>query len=43
MADVKEAENNCVGFGISVAQAPDGLFLTCIAMNGQTLWVHGDI
>jgi hypothetical protein len=25
-----------------VAQAPDGLFLTCVAANGASLWTRGD-
>ncbi|TLH74251.1 hypothetical protein C1S82_11780 [Mycolicibacterium cosmeticum] len=37
------AENSpCEGALNTVAQAPDGLFLTCIAVEGSTRWVRGD-
>jgi hypothetical protein len=42
MAGIKELDSNCVGYDNNVAQAPDGMFLTCIATNGQSLWVRGD-
>ncbi|MDT5409160.1 MAG: hypothetical protein QOG14_1380 [Mycobacterium sp.] len=42
MAGVREENSNCVGHDNNVAQAPDGLFLTCIATNGQSLWIRGD-
>jgi hypothetical protein len=42
MAGIKDENSNCVGYENYVAQAPDGLFLTCIATNGQTLWARGD-
>jgi hypothetical protein len=42
MAGIKELDSSCVGYDNNVAQAPDGMFLTCIATNGQSLWVRGD-
>lgn len=42
MQGVKEENSDCKGYENYVAQAPDGLFLTCLAANGQTLWVRGD-
>lgn len=42
MAGIKEEGADCVQFQNYVAQAPDGLFLTCIAQNGHTTWVRGD-
>ncbi|KAA8970051.1 MAG: hypothetical protein F6Q13_01300 [Mycobacterium sp.] len=42
MAGVKEENSDCNDFINYVAQAPDGLFLTCVAQNGRSLWVRGD-
>jgi len=42
MAGVKEENSDCTDFINYVAQAPDGLFLTCVAQNGRTSWVRGD-
>lgn len=42
MAGVKEENSDCTDFIDYVAQAPDGLFLTCVAQNGRTSWVRGD-
>uniref|UniRef100_UPI0034E1C580 hypothetical protein n=1 Tax=Mycobacterium sp. OAE908 TaxID=2817899 RepID=UPI0034E1C580 len=42
MAGVKNLGDTCVGFENQVAQAPDGMFLTCIAQGGATTWVRGD-
>jgi hypothetical protein len=42
MQGVKDENSNCVGYENNVAQAPDGLFLTCLGANGQTTWVRGD-
>ncbi len=30
------------GCSNGVAQAPDGLFLACVAMNGESRWRRGD-
>jgi hypothetical protein len=42
MQGVKDENSNCVGYESYVAQAPDGLFLTCLGANGQSTWVRGD-
>jgi hypothetical protein len=42
MMGVKELNGNCTGYENSVAQAPDGLFLTCSFENARAVWVRGD-
>ena len=42
MHGVKNEGDFCPAFDGEVAQAPDGLFLTCVANNGASLWVRGD-
>jgi len=42
MMGVKDEGSTCVGYDSDVAQAPDGLFLSCLGANGQTQWVRGD-
>jgi len=43
MAGVKDENSSCETWPeYYVAQAPDGLFLTCVAQNGQATWVRGD-
>ena len=42
MVGVKEFNSNCSGNESYVAQAPDGLFLTCAPQNGESIWVRGD-
>jgi hypothetical protein len=43
MAGVKNENSSCEDWPeYYVAQAPDGLFLTCVAQNGQATWVRGD-
>ncbi|CAN5583008.1 hypothetical protein BH10ACT9_BH10ACT9_30020 [soil metagenome] len=42
MMGVKEENTPCDGYLNDVAQAPDGLFLSCVAMNGASLWRRGD-
>jgi hypothetical protein len=43
MAGVKEENSDCSTWPqYYVAQAPDGLFLTCVAENGHRTWVRGD-
>ena len=39
---IRVENTNCTGFENSVAQAPDGLFLSCQASSGESLWVRGD-
>jgi hypothetical protein len=43
MHGVKEEGAPCPGFEGEVAQAPDGLFLTCVANEGRTFWERGDL
>lgn len=42
MVGVKGLGANCRGFENYVAQAPDGLFLSCGFVNQQPVWVRGD-
>lgn len=42
MHGVKEEGSKCDGYDYEVAQAPDGLFLTCVA-DGETRWRRGDL
>jgi hypothetical protein len=42
MLGVKEENSPCHGDDFSVAQSPDGLFLSCVSANGSARWVRGD-
>jgi hypothetical protein len=42
MHGVKNEGDFCPAFDGQVAQAPDGLFLTCVAYNGASRWERGD-
>ncbi|WP_409427224.1 hypothetical protein [Mycobacterium sp. SMC-11] len=42
MHGIKEEGSKCDDYSGEVAQAPDGLFLTCVA-DGETLWRRGDL
>jgi hypothetical protein len=42
MMGVKELNGSCTGYENAVAQAPDGLFLTCSFENARAVWVRGD-
>ena len=42
MAGVKDLDSDCAGYENSVAQAPDGLFLSCSFQNNRPVWVRGD-
>ncbi|GFG72454.1 MULTISPECIES: hypothetical protein [Mycobacteriaceae] len=42
MHGVKEENSKCDEYSGEVAQAPDGLFLTCVA-DGESLWRRGDL
>lgn len=42
MAGVKHLDSSCEGYENWVAQAPDGLFLTCQSKNGAARWSRGD-
>lgn len=42
MKGVKELNSSCAGNETYVAQAPDGLFLSCSFVNNKPVWVRGD-
>ena len=42
MRGIKDENTDCASHEGEVAQAPDGLFLTCVAAAGQALWLRGD-
>lgn len=42
MMGIKELNTSCTGYENSVAQAPDGLFLTCGQQGNAMMWVRGD-
>jgi len=42
MAGIKDEGADCHQYQNYVAQAPDGLFLVCIAHDGVTSWVRAD-
>jgi hypothetical protein len=42
MHGVKNENDLCPAFEGEVAQAPDGLFLTCVAKDGRAFWARGD-
>jgi hypothetical protein len=42
MAGVKDEGAECTQFQNYVAQAPDGLFLICMANSGHTTWIRAD-
>jgi hypothetical protein len=41
MAGVKELGSVCRGYENQVAQAPDGLFLSCVPRDGDARWAPG--
>jgi hypothetical protein len=43
MHGVKNENDLCPGMDGEVAQAPDGLFLTCNARDGRSYWERGDL
>jgi hypothetical protein len=43
MHGVKNENSDCASYEGEVAQAPDGLFLTCVGMEGEALWRRGDV
>jgi hypothetical protein len=43
MHGIKEENSLCPAMEGEVAQAPDGLFLTCVAKNGASFWERGDL
>jgi hypothetical protein len=40
---IKLEGSNCSGRDGEMAQAPDGLFLSCDARNGASTWTRGDL
>jgi len=42
MAGIRDENSDCSAEPNMVAQAPDGLFLTCVAINGSSRWLRGD-
>ncbi|MET0703435.1 MAG: hypothetical protein ABWY93_27645 [Mycobacterium sp.] len=42
MEGIRDENSSCTGLENSVAQAPDGLFLSCAAGDGSSRWVRGD-
>jgi len=43
MVGVKNLNDDCTGYENDVAQAPDGLFLTCgSSANDSMVWLRGD-
>jgi hypothetical protein len=42
MHGIKQENTLCPALDGEVAQAPDGLFLTCVASGGASRWVRGD-
>lgn len=42
MVGIKDENSDCGEHLNDVAQAPDGLFLSCVATDGATRWVRGD-
>lgn len=43
MHGVKLLGSDCPGYDGEMAQAPDGLFLTCVSKNGASRWERGDV
>lgn len=42
LAGIRDENTRCTSELNMVAQAPDGLFLMCMPMNGEALWKRGD-
>lgn len=42
LAGIRDENSDCSGYNHGAAQAPDGLFLMCVPMNGRNLWRRGD-
>ncbi|MCG5434164.1 hypothetical protein LV457_17985 [Mycobacterium sp. MYCO198283] len=43
MMGIKVEGTSCTNLDNTVAQAPDGLFLACVAQNGASTWQRGDL
>lgn len=42
MVGIKDLDSSCTGYENYVAQAPDGMFLTCSFTDSRAVWVRGD-
>ena len=42
MMGIKDENSPCHSQDFTVAQSPDGLFLSCVDANGSATWVRGD-
>jgi hypothetical protein len=42
LAGIRDENSPCTGSEHAVAQAPDGLFLSCVAIDGASRWLRGD-
>jgi hypothetical protein len=42
MMGIRDEHSLCINENNAVAQAPDGLFLSCVTLNGDTRWRRGD-
>jgi hypothetical protein len=42
IAGIRDLQSTCRNETNDVAQAPDGMFLSCVSMNGDSLWQRGD-
>ena len=43
MFGVKDLNSECSEYPAGVAQAPDGMFLDCVARDGAARWERGDL
>jgi len=43
MKGVRTEGTSCTGSENAVAQAPDGLFLSCVGGDGMSRWLRGDL
>jgi hypothetical protein len=43
LAGVRDENSSCTGSETFVAQAPDGLFLTCVTKDDTSRWLRGDV
>jgi len=43
MHGIRNLDESCIGELSSAAQAPDGLFLMCVSVDGKSTWQRGDL
>ena len=43
MFGIKDLNGDCTAYPAGVAQAPDGMFLSCVARDGAARWERGDL